>query len=212
MGLLREVCRGAVAGGKKSLYSAVITRWGFLLVGLDWSVLCTPEWGAKVPWWKKHLHNLIPSELIDESFLVQMESHKYTPAAKSWGGTKPAYGTVGNKGKGKGSAGHQCIDAKMGKVVGSAPIHRMVRTPDGREMLEHKFLEEMEEALKEVKDMGEACHFFFSEGHLIITDGEGARFRFKDIRRTPDSVARKFKGVKTGEYPGELKDESATSA
>lgn len=207
MGLLRATLRGAVRGGKESLLSHVASRYSKQVVALDQEVSCCPEWAQKPPWWKRKVHSLLPKSLRDFSFYAQtFRSHG---GMSTWTGMKPAYGTVGNKVP---KGGFQCIDAKMGEPAGGQVLPRMVRTPDGREVLYPEFLKEVEDSLKDVKEMGDACHFFFYKGHLIVTNSEGDRFQFKDIRRTPHEVARKFKGVKTGEYPGELKDESTTAS
>jgi hypothetical protein len=205
MELLRATLRGAVRGGKESLLSHVASRYSRQLVTLDQEVTsCRP--GQQPPWWKQKVHGLLPKSLLDFSFYEQA----FRPRAIStWSGMKPAYGTIGNKVP---KGGYQCIDERMGKPAGEQDLPRMVRTPDGREILHRKFIEELEASLKDVKEMGDACHFFFRQSHLIVTNSDGERFQFKDIRRTPNEVARKFKGIKTGEYPGELKDESTTSS
>ncbi len=210
MKLLRDMCRGAVEGGRGVFLVFLLARWGEQLVLLDHEVTCQPEGKQTTSWLKRKLHALLPSELFSLSFYRQMGLHRYTPVTGLWGGMKPAYGTIGNSGM-PGVPGFQCIDKKMGKPAGEQDLPRMVRTPDGKEVLQRQFLEELEDSMKDVKDMGEACHFFFSEGHIIITDGEGERYRFKDIRSTPDVLRRKFEGVKQGEHPEELKDDSTTA-
>lgn len=138
--LLRVTLRGAVEGGKKALLPALPVEWLEPIVKLD-SAVKSPAWGTKVTWWRRRLYGLVSPHVFDVAFFELLSRQKYR---RDVGGTKPAYGFVG-KGEGKNN-GVQCIDNRMGKPAGSSPLLRMIRTSDGREMLQQQLIKEREEA------------------------------------------------------------------
>ena len=135
--LFRATVRGAVAGGKKALLTSAPLGWLEPLVLLD-SAVTSPVWGTKAVWWKRWLHSRVPSSVFDAAFF-EMLSRQKSPRGISPGGLEPAYGI---RGSGK-NAGVVCI--KLAKPAGDAPLQRMVRTADGRELLQHLLIKEQEE-------------------------------------------------------------------
>lgn len=52
-------------------------------------------------------------------------------------------------------------------------------------------------------DLGEACWWAWEGKNLIITDGEGKRYRFLDMRRPPFEIDKVFEGTVVDEVPGQ---------
>ncbi len=147
--LLRVTFRGAVKGGKKALLTEVPMEWLEPFVLLD-SKVQSPPWGTKASWWWRWLHSSVPSVIFDVAFF-ELLSRQKSPRGVSPGGLRPAYGFVGKDG-GKGGAknqGFQCIDDKLGKPAGEVPLQRMVRTADGRELLQSQLIEERKAQVNE---------------------------------------------------------------
>ena len=144
--LLHTTYRGAVEGARKAFLSTVIERWGAHLVKLD-SAVTSPPWGTTAVWWKRWLRENLPSSIFNDSFFHELSS---APFRSSWRGPLPAYGTVGNKVR----SHRVCIDDRMTET-GGVPIPRMVRTTDGREVLQHELIRERAEAASAVADHDE---------------------------------------------------------
>ena len=134
--LLHITLRGAVAGGKAALLPALPIEWLEPLVKLDAAVK-SPGWGVKPAWWRRWLHGAESPHIFDVAFFELLSRQKYK---RDVGGLKPAYAYAGT---GKG-AGLRCIDSELSEPADSYTLPRMIRTADGREVLQQQLIKERE--------------------------------------------------------------------
>jgi hypothetical protein len=135
--MIRSALRRVVEKGKAAAFSTILDRWEDDLLKLDWLISCGRDWKERTPWWKVQLHRIVPGELFHHAMYRYYQRCTFRPR---WN-PKPAYGIVGR------DTDFQCIDRKMGHPEGVCIMPRMIRTPDGREMLQHHYLREQQELL-----------------------------------------------------------------
>lgn len=130
--LLLITYRGAVRGGKEALFPALPTEWLEPLTRLDSAVNC-PPYGTEALWWKQWLRRIVPSGVFDAAMLELLTRQPVIRSA----GKGPAYASAGR--------GIVCIEGKMVCNTEEAFLPRLIRTKEGREVLQHQLIKERED-------------------------------------------------------------------
>lgn len=131
--LVHRVLKGAIDGAYKALEDSVVGEWNGELLELELAIQQN-----KANWWQAKLFDLLPHQWFTRAFCEGMGRHSVSYPVTP--GPGPAYGTRGNS-KGQGL---QCIDKQMAPPLSDFILPRMIRTRDGRELLQHQLLKERE--------------------------------------------------------------------